>query len=98
MFPDKPTKLRVTNVTSGSSKISWTDPKYKGVLNVSQFCIKVKENDSLLLDITTGKVNEYQLNNLNPFTEYEVSVTSGNSYGFSEESTITSFRTSEVGK
>ena len=40
--------------------------------------------------------NEYQLNNLTPYTTYEISVAAGNNYGFGEDSFI-AFITSEEG-
>lgn len=46
---------------------------------------------------TTDKVDKYTLNNLTPFTEYEISVASENKHGFSEE-TKTSFSTLEEGE
>jgi hypothetical protein len=98
VFPDKPTNLTVTNITSKSAKVSWIDPKHPGIFNVSRFRIKLEENNTLLLDIITRKVNEYQIDHLNPFTEYRISVSAGNSRGLSNEYTITSFRTSEVGE
>ena len=98
-LPGKPTSLSVTNITHRSAKLSWQDPEYKGLFNLSQFWIKLKTNNSLLLlDITTQKVNEYQIFNLKPFTAYEVSVTAGNSGGFGEEFAVISFLTSEVGE
>ena len=45
----------------------------------------------------TGKVNEYEIDNLTPFTTYEISVAAGNGYGLGEE-TITSVLTSEEGE
>jgi hypothetical protein len=39
-------------------------------------------------------VNEYKINNLTPYTAYEISVAAGNDNGFGEESN-TSFSTSE---
>jgi hypothetical protein len=42
-------------------------------------------------------VNKYEINNLTPYTTYEISVAAGNDYGFSEESN-TSFLTSEEGE
>ena len=98
MLPGKPTNLSVSNMTCRSAKISWLDPEYKGVFNLTQFWIKLKKNNSLLLDITTENVNEYQILNLTPFTTYELSVTAGNSQGFGEDFAVTTFLTSEVGK
>ena len=51
----------------------------------------------MILNITTGKVNKYEINNLTPYTTYEISVAAGNYDGFSEESN-TSFLTSEEGE
>jgi hypothetical protein len=51
----------------------------------------------VILNITTGKVNKYEINNLTPYTTYEISVAAGNDYGFGEESN-TSFLTSEEGE
>jgi hypothetical protein len=42
-------------------------------------------------------VNKYEINNLTPYTTYEISVAAGNYYGFGEESN-TSFLTSEEGE
>ena len=43
-------------------------------------------------------MNEYEINNLTPYTTYEISVAAGNYYyGFGEESN-TSFLTSEEGE
>jgi hypothetical protein len=97
LLPDKPTNLTVTNIKSRSAEISWLDPKIRGILGISRFSIKLKKESSLILSITTGKVNEYEVNNLTPDTRYEISVAAGNYYGFGEE-TFTSFLTSEGGK
>jgi hypothetical protein len=42
-------------------------------------------------------VNKYEINNLTPYTTYEIFVAAGNYYGFGEESN-TSFLTSEEGE
>jgi hypothetical protein len=42
-------------------------------------------------------VNEYEINNLTPYTTYEISVAAGSDYEFGEESN-TSFLTSEEGE
>jgi hypothetical protein len=42
-------------------------------------------------------VNKYEINNLTPYSTYEISVAAGNYYGFGEESN-TSFLTSEEGE
>ena len=100
LAPDKPTNLTVTNITSRSADVSWLDPKRRRVFiypYISRFWIKLKKENSLILNITTGKVNEYEINNLTSYTRYEISVAAGNSYGFGEE-TITSFQTSEEGE
>ena len=97
LLPDKPTNLTVTNIKSRSAEISWLDPKIRGILGISRFSIKLKKESSLIMSITTGKVNKYEVNNLTPDTTYEISVAAGNYYGFGEE-TFTSFLTSEGGK
>ena len=97
MLPDKPTNLTVTNITSKSAEISWLDPENHGVYSLSRFWIELKKENSLILNITTGKVNEYEINNLTPYTTYKISVAAGNDHGFGEE-TITSFLTSEEGE
>ena len=97
MEPDKPANLTVTNITSRSAEISWQDPKDHGRFGVSHFWIKLKKENSLILNITTGKVNEYKINNLTPDTTYEISVAAGNIHGFGEE-TITSFSTTSEGE
>ena len=99
MEPDKPTNLAVANIKSRSAKISWLDPIFHGVNGrASRFWIKLTKENFLLLNITTGKVNIYKINNLTPYTTYEISVAAGNQdYGFGEESN-TSFLTSEEGE
>ena len=57
----------------------------------------MKKENSLILNTTTDKVNKYKLDNLTPYTIYEISVAAGNQNGFSE-ATITSFLTSEDGE
>ncbi len=95
--PDKPTNLTVTNITSRSAEVSWLDPKDQGRHGISHFSIKLKKENSQILSITTGKVNEYELNNLTSYTTYEISVAARSYYGLGEETT-TSFRTSEEGE
>ena len=99
MVPHKPTNLTVTNITSSSADVSWLDPKRRTFTyyRISRFWIKLKKENSLILSITTGKVNEYEINNLTSYTTYEISVAAGNNYGFGEETT-TSFLTSEEGE
>ncbi|CAB3988021.1 Receptor-type tyrosine- phosphatase F, partial [Paramuricea clavata] len=96
-FPDKPTNLTVTNITSGSAEISWADPKNTGDYKVSaavltRFFIQLKKDNSLIRNITTDKANKRKLTNLTPNATYEISVAAGNQNGFGEE-TITSFTT-----
>jgi hypothetical protein len=83
---------------SRSAEISWQDPKYHGLYtSISRFWIKLKKENSLILSVTTRKVNKYEINNLTPYTIYEVSIAAGNYYQFGEE-TNTSFLTSEEGE
>ena len=100
-FPDKPTKLTVTNIKSGSAEISWADPKNTGDYHaraavLSGFSIKLKIGNCLIVNITTNKVNKWNLTNLAPYTTYEISVAAGNKRGGFGEETTTSFRTSEI--
>ena len=97
LFPDKPTNLTVTNIKSRSVEISWLDPYHSGDKVLSRFLIKMKKENSLIVNTTTNKVNKYKSDNLTPFTKYEISVAAGNQNGFGEE-TITSFVTSEEGE
>jgi hypothetical protein len=97
LFPDKPTNLTVTNIKSRSAEISWLDPYHSGDKVLSRFLIKMKKENSLIVNTTTNKVNKYKSDNLTPFTKYEISVAAGNQNGFGEE-TITSFVTSEEGE
>ena len=66
-----------------------------GVL--TRFWIELKKDNSLILNITTDKVNNYTLVKLTPYTKYEISVAAGNKHGFGIE-TITSLNTSEEGE
>ncbi len=97
ILPDKPTNVTVTNITSRGAKIFWLDPKNRGKYDLLSFWIGLKKDNSLILTIVTGKVNEYEIDNLTPFTTYEISVAAGNGYGLGEN-TITSFLTSEEGE
>ena len=96
-LPDKPTNLTITAITSRSATISWQDPKHLGLNSLSNFRIELKKGSNHVMGVTTPKVNEYRINNLTPYTTYEVSVASGNKYGF-DAGTISSFSTSEAGK
>ncbi len=95
MIPGRPRNLKVTNITSKSADISWLNPHNIRLLN---FWIKLKKENSLILNVTTGRVNKYEIRNLTSYTTYEISVAAGNEYGFGEEA-ITSFSTaSEKGE
>jgi hypothetical protein len=54
----------------------------------------MKKENSLILNTTTDKVNKYKLDNLTPYTIYEISVAAGNQNGFGKH-IITTFLTSE---
>ena len=96
LLPDQPTNLNVNNIKSRRADISWMDPDITGDGGLTRFRIKLKKDNSLIQNITTNKVNQYTLNNLIPYTTYEIAVAAGNKHGFGEE-TITSFSTSEEG-
>ena len=89
MTPGRPRNLKVTTITSRSAEISWLYPQNRLVFN---FWIKLKKENCLILNITTGRVNKYEIRNLASHTTYEISVAAGNYHGFGEE-TITSFST-----
>jgi hypothetical protein len=96
-FPDKPTNLTVTNIKSKSADISWLDPENTGDGDLTGVWIRMKKENTLILNTIINKVNKYKLNNLTPYTTYEISVAAGNQNGYSERTT-TSFTTSEDGK
>jgi hypothetical protein len=73
------------------------DPKNRGIYGLSNFWIELKKDNSLILNITTGRVNKYKINNLTPYTTYEISVAAGNYYGF-DDGAISLFLTSEEGE
>ena len=97
LLPDKPRNLTVTNIKSKSAEISWLDPENTGDGNLTRFWIKLKKENSLILNTTTNKLNKYERDNLTPYTTYEITVAAGNKHGLGEE-TNTSFMTSEGGK
>ena len=69
----------VTNITSRSVVISWLDPENPGHQAFSNFWIKLKKDNVPILNVTTGRVNEYILHNLTPDTAYEISLAAGSS-------------------
>jgi hypothetical protein len=81
----------VTNITSRSAVISWQDPENPGYYGYSTFCIKLKTDNVPILNITTGRENEYVLHNLTPDTAYEISLAAGSRIGnlFGDEATTT---------
>ncbi len=99
LLPDKPTNLTFTNIMSRSAEITWLHPNNTGDGDLTRFWIKLKmkKDNSLILNTTTNKLNKYEINNLTPYTTYQISVAAGNKHGFGEE-TNTSFMTSEGGK
>jgi hypothetical protein len=96
-FPDKPTNLKVTNIKSRSAEISWLNPQNTGDGHLTEVWIRMKKENSLILNAIIKKVNKYKLNNLTPYTTYEIFVAAGNKNGYSERTT-TSFTTSEEGE
>ena len=103
LSPDKPTNLTVTNITSTSAEISWKHPQNKGGYKdkptvLFGYLIELKKDSSLIRNITTGNVTcTYKLDNLTPYTRYEISVAAKNIFGFGEETSVL-FTTSEEGK
>ncbi|XP_028402403.1 uncharacterized protein LOC114525343 [Dendronephthya gigantea] len=88
LYPDQPRNITVFNIKSQSVEISWIDPENQGFTSVSRFWIKIKKHDSLNQNIITGKINEYIIDKLTPYTSYEISVAAGNKDGFSSAKTI----------
>jgi hypothetical protein len=71
----------VTNIASRSVAISWLDPEYPRYYVFSNFLIKLKKENFSILNITTGRVNEYILHNLTSDTAYEISLAAGTRIG-----------------
>ena len=88
----------VTNIASRSVAISWLDPENPGYYGFSNFLIKLKKDNVPILNITTGRVNEYILHNLTLDTAYEISLAAGTRIGnlFGDEAT-TMFETLSEG-
>ena len=82
---------------SQSAEISWLDPQNLGRYGLKRFRIKLRKGKSLILEGYIGKVNEYKLDDLTPFSTYKISVVAGNYRGYSGE-TVTSFVTLEEGR
>ena len=101
-MPHKPRNLTVNNITSRSADVSWLDPENHydhGFWErfVTRFLIVLKKDNSMVLNITTDdKVHDYEIDNLNPYTTYEISVAAGNYIGYGKEA-ILLFLTSEEG-
>ena len=98
IVPDKPRNLTVTNITSRTAVISWLNPEEQEFFyHASRFFITLKTDNTIIWSNSAVKTNEFKLNNLSPYTTYEISVAAGNNLGFGEES-VTSFLTSEEGE
>ena len=89
LVPDVPMNLAVTNLTPRSAKISWKHA-------FSTYWIRLKKNNSLILNTTTTR-KRYEITNLTPNTRYEISVAAQNRYGLGQD-TFTSFLTPEDGE
>ena len=86
-------------IKSSSAELSWSDPVIETNEWVYQVRIKLKRNNELVNDQKsryTGE-NKYLLNDLTPFTKYEVSVAFENVNGFGESTSIM-FTSGEDGK
>ena len=62
-----------------------------------RFRIKIEGSNIVYNVSVTNGTSEKELRYLSPFTEYKLSITAGNVYGFGKESTV-SFTTAEEGK
>ena len=82
---------------SRRAEISWQDPENTGDGDLKKFWIELRKGSDLIRNITTVKVNKYQIVNLTPYTTYELSVAAGNKHGFGER-VFSSFKTSEEGE
>jgi hypothetical protein len=90
----------VTHITSRSVNVTWQDPENDGESRegLTGVWIKLKKDNSLILNITTINVNTYEINSiLTPYTTYEISIAVGNKDGFGEGN-FSSFKTSEEGE
>ena len=98
LLPDKPSNITFTNITSRSVTVSWQDPEDEGDSKdgLTGVWIKLKKDNSLILNFTKEKVNTHEVTNLIPYTTYEISVAVRNKDGFGEGS-FSSFTTSEEG-
>ena len=54
-------------------------------------------DNTVIVSITTGKQNKYEINNLTPYSVYKVSVAAGNNVGF-DDGAVFRFLTSEEGE
>ena len=97
LLPDKPLNLTVNKIMSRSAEMSWKDPQNTGDGNLKRFWIELRKENALIRNITTVKVNKYQIDNRTPYTTYKISVAAGNKHGFSG-GIISLFTTSEEGE
>ena len=99
LYPQEPSDLTLTDITSSSVVLSWKSPANLGEKPVSNFRIKVKRTGTILvlnIDIKSSK-DSMKVQNLSPYTKYEISIAAGNSRGFGNEATV-SFTTAEAGE
>ena len=99
ILPGRPYNLTFGKITPRSAELLWSDPVIDTTERVYQVWIKLKRDNELVNDLKSSYAakNKYLINDLAPFTKYEVSVAFKNRNGFGKSTSIM-FTSGEDGK
>ena len=94
--PEPPSSVFVSDVSSRSVRVSWY-PSFDGNTPVTSFMIQYRDRLGILVNnvTVTGSVTSTMLTGLQPDTEYQVQVFSGNNVGLGTGSRVVMVKTRE---
>ena len=80
--PTAPLNVMATNITSTSIHLSWEQPRYDGGARVNNYIITYHSNAEDYVTISTNNTElTRQLDDLAPFTAYQIQVSAENVVG-----------------
>ena len=77
LFPaaSSPTNVSATAISSTSIRLTWSEPaSLNGILHDYKIRLKLSSDVTYGTSVTVGKLMNYTVNSLTPFTDYEVQV------------------------